>query len=217
MCDSVADYYSRIIGCSVKCQPPRPTLNSFAWRHASSLPPGCNSGISEPQVTKKSFSGWNDPHLFLFLRRLPRSLASTQRSLWLIVRRSSIIFILSAPGNRCHCCTIIPSRLYLGPKPSFFGGFFLRTAGLLLAAAVNAEFTFGKDVSTYQAWYWFLCCWDPFTKSVEREMNWYKTNKTLWPNFCFLFFYFQQNSTTNRSVESEPSQYSCMKKHHQSW
>lgn len=30
MCDSIADYYGRIIGCSVKVQPPRPTLNPFA-------------------------------------------------------------------------------------------------------------------------------------------------------------------------------------------
>lgn len=108
MCDSIADHYSRIIGCSVKCQPLRPTLNSFAWRHALSLPPGCNSGILEPQV--KIFFRVKQPHLFFVSARLARTL----RILWLIVRRSSIIFILSASGNRCHCCTIIPSRWYLG-------------------------------------------------------------------------------------------------------
>lgn len=60
MCDSIADYYGRIIGCSVKCQPLWPTLNSSAWRRALSLPSGCNSGNLEPQV-KNLFRGKTTP------------------------------------------------------------------------------------------------------------------------------------------------------------
>lgn len=131
MCDSIADYYSRIIGCSVKCQPLRPTLNSFAWRHTSSLPPGCNSGILEPRV-KIFFQGETTPFIFV----------SAPRFLRLIVRRGSVIFILSAPGNRCHCCTIIPSRWYLGPGLRFCAqlGFCwppLLTLSLLLERCVD--------------------------------------------------------------------------------
>lgn len=31
--------------------------------------------------------------------------------------------------------------------------------------------------------YWFPCCRDPFTESVEGEMNWYQANKTQPPVF----------------------------------
>lgn len=65
MCDSIADYYGRIIGCSVKRQPLWPALNSFACRRAMTLPPGCNSGIWNHKW-KSFLPGWNDPIYLCF-------------------------------------------------------------------------------------------------------------------------------------------------------
>lgn len=104
-----------------------------------------------------------------------------------MVQSKQALHCISLPskGNHCQCCVALHNypqqmiswflfrnhsadsvtQLFFVVPPTVQWGY-------------NSRFAHIKVKNRLRKPYWFLCCWDPFTESVEGEMNWYKANKT---------------------------------------
>lgn len=144
MCDSVADYYGGIIGCSVKRQPP--------CGPAFKLPRLAGEPRLYHQAVIQAF-GATSENLFIYLFFFPPPGETTPIYLCFCAARSHAADPLThgtakAPLSlffQLKVIAAIVAQLFTAddiwrPEPSFFS----RAAGLLLAAVVNGEFTFGK-------------------------------------------------------------------------
>lgn len=141
MCDSVADYYGGIIGCSVKRQPPRGP--------AFKLPRLAGEPRLYHQAVIQAFGATSENVFFCFFSPPGET---TPIYLCFCAARSHAADPLThgtakAPLSsffQLKVIAAIVAQLFTAddisrPEPSFS-----RAAGLLLAAVVNGEFTFGK-------------------------------------------------------------------------
>lgn len=156
-----------------------PTPVAWFKIHPSTfLPLGCNWGIQDYYCSNWRLFKVKESYLVSEIIIYSRN--KNTGSLDQVSKKLIIVFSLPDQGNHCQCCTIIHSRWYLSSFFLIIPQTVLHSWPFVGRSTVSLKL---EDKNRLIRLYWFLCCWDPFTKSAEGEMNWYKTNKTPSPFF----------------------------------
>lgn len=153
------------------------------------LPLDCDWGIQEYSICRTIFSA----EIILFIKVSEVIMYSWNKSTGSLTwNKLTIVFLFQVKAIIVSVAllrTIIHSRWYLCSFLLIIPLTVLHSWLLLWCPQYSEVSTHDslvlklEDKNRLMKPYWFAHCRDPFTESVEGEMNWYKANKTRSPVF----------------------------------